>query len=428
MSDTVISVKGLGKKYTISQRKSKDEKYLSLSESIATGFSSVGQRLLGAKSKNGRCQKEDFWALKDVSFDVKQGNRVGIIGPNGAGKSTLLKLLSRITEPTTGEINMYGRVASLLEVGTGFHPELTGKENIYLNGSILGMGRAEINKKIDKIVDFAEVEDFLHVPVKRYSSGMHVRLAFSVAAHLEPDILIIDEVLAVGDSRFQKKCLGKIENIGDEGRTVIYVSHQLSTVSSLCDYAILLCSGEVVSAGTPSQVIFDYLSNENKKLHSYVNYEASRERVGNEKVELLEAFVANTEGKVISEVGIDQPIEVHMKYQVLADNLKSVPNFHFYRGDGTCAFVTSEKRRINHSKGEYVAICKLPKDFLNDGIYFVGLALTSFEKGVEIHFFQKDALLFNVRDSMEGTVGRTGWAGVIPGTVRPQLIWEIQRK
>jgi lipopolysaccharide transport system ATP-binding protein len=424
MSDTAISVKSLGKKYYIHQQQGQKEKYLSLRESIEADIAKACKRIFSKEQEFTVHNIRDFWALKDVSLEIKQGSRVGVIGSNGAGKSTFLKLLSRITEPTTGEINIKGRVSSLLEVGTGFHPELTGKENIYLNGSILGMRRAEINKKFDQIVAFAEVENFLDVPVKRYSSGMYVRLAFSVAAHLEPEILIIDEVLSVGDERFQKKCLGKIEKIGNEGRTIVYVSHQLSTVSSLCNHAILLNHGEVASEGAPSKVIFNYLSDKHRKLHSHINYKAASNYIGDNQVRLTEAFITNTEGKMISEAEISQQVKVHMRYEIIIGHLKSVPNFHFYRSDGTCAFVTSEAACHEYIKGEYLSTCLIPKNFLNDGVYFVGLALTSFEKGVVIHFFQKDALVLNMRDSMEGTVGRIGWSGVIPGAVRPQLEWE----
>ncbi|MEQ8384401.1 MAG: ABC transporter ATP-binding protein [Coleofasciculus sp. A1-SPW-01] len=248
MSDTVIQVENLGKKYIIGHQQ--QERYTALRDVMANGAKSLGQRLLkplGKQSANPAY--EEFWALKDVSFEVKQGDRIGIIGRNGAGKSTLLKILSRITEPTTGKIRIKGRVASLLEVGTGFHPELTGRENIFLNGAILGMSKAEIKRKFDEIVDFAGIEKFLDTPVKRYSSGMYVRLAFAVAAHLEPEILIVDEVLAVGDTAFQKKCLGKMEEVGKEGRTVLFVSHQMSAIEKLCFRVIVLKSGKVKCDG-----------------------------------------------------------------------------------------------------------------------------------------------------------------------------------
>jgi lipopolysaccharide transport system ATP-binding protein len=258
MSDTVVRVESLSKKYTIGHQKQKG--YTTLRESMTSGVKGLLQPFRRGKPQVGDPDSEEFWALKDVSFEIKQGDRVGIIGRNGAGKSTLLKILSRIIEPTSGRIGIKGRVASLLEVGTGFHPELTGRENISLNGAILGMSKAEITRKFDEIVAFAEVERFLDTPVKRYSSGMYVRLAFSVAAHLEPEILIVDEVLAVGDASFQEKCLGKMEDINkNDGRTIIFVSHNIAVVQKLCSVAILLKKGEVVESGGISDVIYGYL-------------------------------------------------------------------------------------------------------------------------------------------------------------------------
>jgi lipopolysaccharide transport system ATP-binding protein len=258
MSDSVIRVENLGKKYIIGHQK--QERYTTLRDSIASGAKGLLKPFQRGKSKEVDGSSEEFWALKDVSFEIKQGDRVGIIGRNGAGKSTLLKILSRITEPTEGRISINGRVASLLEVGTGFHPELTGRENIFLNGAILGMGREEIKRKFDEIVAFAEVERFLDTPVKRYSSGMYVRLAFAVAAHLEPEILIVDEVLAVGDAQFQKKCLGKMQEVGKEGRTVIFVSHNMAAISQLCDTAVLLKQGHVLVQGSTESVVRQYLA------------------------------------------------------------------------------------------------------------------------------------------------------------------------
>jgi ABC-type polysaccharide/polyol phosphate transport system ATPase subunit len=256
MSDTVIRVENLGKKYIIGHQK--QERYTALRDVITNKVKSLGS-LINPKANNENPAFEEFWALKDVSFDIKQGDRVGIIGRNGAGKSTLLKILSRITEPTQGSIKIKGRVASLLEVGTGFHPELTGRENIFLNGAILGMGKEEIKRKFDEIVAFAEVEKFLDTPVKRYSSGMYVRLAFAVAAHLEPEILIVDEVLAVGDAQFQKKCLGKMEDVGKDGRTILFVSHNMEVIRQLCNYCILLNSGEIQKQDDVNSCITSYL-------------------------------------------------------------------------------------------------------------------------------------------------------------------------
>lgn len=258
MTETVIQAEGLGKRYRL--RHEAAPRYRSLREDLAAGL----RRLAGlgqsgpAMPETGR--DEEFWALRDVSFEVKQGEVVGIIGRNGAGKSTLLKILSRITESTEGRVHISGRVASLLEVGTGFHPELTGRENIYLNGVILGMSRAEVRRRFDEIAAFAEVERFLDTPVKHYSSGMYVRLAFSVAAHLDPEILIVDEVLAVGDAEFQKKCLGKMRSVSAGGRTVIFVSHQMVTVQNLCQRGLLLSQGRVIRAGPIAEVVRHYLT------------------------------------------------------------------------------------------------------------------------------------------------------------------------
>jgi lipopolysaccharide transport system ATP-binding protein len=265
MSRPIITVEGLGKCYRVGHQSARRERYTALRDVVARNTVELLRKTRDLFSGRQIIQGdvvEDFWALKDVSFDVEPGEVVGIIGRNGAGKSTLLKVLSRITEPTTGRVTLRGRVASLLEVGTGFHPELTGRENIFLNGAILGMTRNEIRRKFDEIVDFAEVETFLDTPVKRYSSGMYVRLAFAVAAHLEPEILIVDEVLAVGDAEFQKKCLGKMGDVAKGGRTVLFVSHNLSAISSLCGTAILLQNGGISFKGTVSEAIQNY-SNRN---------------------------------------------------------------------------------------------------------------------------------------------------------------------
>ncbi|WP_448571717.1 ABC transporter ATP-binding protein [Trichothermofontia sp.] len=261
MSDAVIKVENLGKKYLLQHQQLAGQ--ITLKDYLVDAAKAVGQQIrrFGQRGYELKNSREEFWALKDISFEVKQGDRLGIIGRNGAGKSTLLKILSQITEPTTGEIQLQGRVASLLEVGTGFHPDLTGRENIFLNGSILGMTNAEIKKKFDEIVAFAEIDKFLDTPVKRYSSGMYVRLAFAVAAHLEPEILIIDEVLAVGDMQFQKKCLGKMQSVSqDEGRTVLFVSHSMDTIQRLCPQCLFLEKGQIANYGKTSDIIPYYLS------------------------------------------------------------------------------------------------------------------------------------------------------------------------
>lgn len=257
MSDPIIRVENLGKKYLIQHQEGRPH-YRALRDVLADGLKSAAGMLRG-RWPRGHTSREEFWALKDVDFEVQEGEVVGIIGRNGAGKSTLLKILSRITEPTTGRVTLNGRVASLLEVGTGFHPELTGRENVYLNGSILGMKRKEIDRRFDEIVAFAEVEKFLDTPVKRYSSGMYVRLAFAVAAHLEPEILVVDEVLAVGDAEFQKKCLGKMGEVSKGGRTVLFVSHNIASIQSLCKRIALLHQGQVQNIGAAEEVIPHYL-------------------------------------------------------------------------------------------------------------------------------------------------------------------------
>ena len=306
MSDIVVRAEGLGKQYFLG--KGQPSSQMTLRDRLTHRFrgvkssaKTIQQTLFNRDrptSQNAPASAEDFWALKDVSFEVARGEIVGIIGRNGAGKSTLLKILSRITEPTTGEVTIEGRVASLLEVGTGFHPELTGRENIFLNGSILGMSRAEIKQKFDEIVAFAEIEQFLETPVKRYSSGMYVRLAFAVAAHLEPDILIVDEVLAVGDTAFQKKCLGKMGDVAaKEGRTVLFVSHNMTTMSALCDRAYLLEKGQVVGQGTTSQVVSQYMrSVETLMGQSSATLEHRQDRTGDGSARLIAVTVEDADG------------------------------------------------------------------------------------------------------------------------------------
>lgn len=370
----------------------------------------------------------EFWALENIGFEVQQGDKLGIIGKNGAGKSTLLKVLSRVTEPTAGSIRLRGRVSSLLEVGTGFHPELSGRENIFLNGVILGMTREEIRRKFDEIVEFAGIADFLDTQVKHYSSGMYMRLAFSVAAHLDPEILIIDEVLAVGDAEFQKKCLGKMQDISKGGRTVIFVSHSMQTVTSLCNRCILLEKGHIKRQGSPSEVIVDYLGGDQGGT-GRVEFGGLGKRIGDEYVELLYGEVADRDGRASIEVDIRNPATIRMGFRVLKrSSIRYIPNFHFVVPGGIYAFVSSPDKYQELPPGDYEATCELPGDFLNEGTYFVGLAITSYELGQTIHYFEPSALTFNVRDSMEGSVGRQGggYANVMPGIVRPRLPWSVE--
>lgn len=300
MANTIIKVENLGKKYVIGEKQA----YYSLRDSISNIFS-------GKKKKN-----EEFWALKDINFEIKQGESVGIIGRNGAGKSTLLKILSRITPPTTGKITLHGRVASLLEVGTGFNQELTGRENIYLNGAILGMSRAEIKRKFDEIVAFSEVEKFLDMPVKHYSSGMYMRLAFAVAAHLESEILIVDEVLAVGDAQFQKKCLGKMNEVArKEGRTVLFVSHNMGAVKQLCSKSIFLKSGQVKMIGETSKVISKYLStNDQKVINIFLSKQIARE--GDGRIRITRIYFKNSDNEIVGSFSCGAEVNICFEFEV----------------------------------------------------------------------------------------------------------------
>lgn len=425
MSDTVIKVENLGKKYIINHETGTGG-YKRFSEEIVNFFKKTGKAAIGRNTKLSA--KEEFWALKGVSFDVKQGDRIGIIGRNGAGKSTLLKLLSRITEPSSGRISLNGRVASLLEVGTGFHPELTGRENIYLNGAILGMGKSEIKRKFDEIVDFSGVEKFLDTPVKRYSSGMYVRLAFSVAAHLEPEILVVDEVLAVGDADFQKKCLGKMEDVSkSEGRTLLFVSHSMASITSLCNRCIYLSEGKVCADSTPSDAILKYYSSNLLNTPYHMNYKDFPKKIGDDVVILLEGSIEKLNGEKTSEIEIHDAFCIKMKYQILLEaNQLIVPNFHFYNEGGICVFVSGARDVKQMTTGIYEAICHIPDNLMNEGTYFVGLAMTSYmPTGCKVNFFELNALSFNVKDPMDFRSARYGYTGPIPGVVRPILDWEI---
>jgi lipopolysaccharide transport system ATP-binding protein len=373
----------------------------------------------------------EFWALNDVSFDVRRGEVLGIIGRNGAGKSTLLKILSRVTKPTTGRAEIFGRVGSLLEVGTGFHAELTGRENVYLNGSILGMTKREIDLKFDEIVDFAGVGQFIDTPVKRYSSGMHVRLGFAVAAHLEPEILVIDEVLAVGDADFQKKCLNKMEDVSTHGRTVLIVSHNMGSITALCARAILLERGRIAAMGGASQVVMQYLGR-GEESPTVVDFTRDGRRVGDEFATLRRAWVEDVAGRPIHEVDIREPFRVRMEYNLHTQTPSSpYANIHVFDQRGEYVFVTASRDYAvgGDRPGTYQAECCIPGNLLNDGCYFLGLALTFTHKGLHVSFWERDALSISVRDPVLDTVDslRLGYVGPMPGPVRPQLQWKIDK-
>jgi lipopolysaccharide transport system ATP-binding protein len=364
-----------------------------------------------------------LWALKDVSFEVKRGEVVGIIGRNGAGKSTLLKILSRITEPTEGYADIIGRVGSLLEVGTGFHPELTGRENIYLNGSILGMKRAEIERRFDEIVAFAEIERFIDTPVKYYSSGMYVRLAFAVAAHLEPEILLVDEVLAVGDAAFQKKCLGKMQEVGREGRTILFVSHNMTAVQNLCQRCVWLDSGRTSEDGPSGQVISSYLKTSFSPLTEQV-WDEAESAPGCETVKLHRMCVHPEDGSSQDPITVRTPFVMEFEYWNLEPGAYLNLSVHILNELGMTVFNTGPVNEpVWHKKafpaGLFRSMCRVPGDLLNNGIHRA-LLLVVKNQGVIIYRLD-EALIFNVRDG-----DREGYLGEWPGAVRPNLEWRTE--
>ncbi|MBE7444983.1 MAG: ABC transporter ATP-binding protein [Planctomycetia bacterium] len=368
-----------------------------------------------------------IWAVKNVSFEVRQGEIVGIIGLNGAGKSTLLKILSKITEPTSGRVEIRGRISSLLEVGTGFHPELTGRENVYLNGTILGMRKKELDLKFDEIVDFAGVEKLIDTPIKRYSSGMKVRLAFAVAAHIEPEVLLIDEVLAVGDIQFQKKCLNKMEDIGKHGRTILFVSHNMAAVARICPRSILISNGGVVCDGSSHQVISHYMGNE-KGTRAERTWQ-SKEAPGNELVRLCSVRVTSESGSVSDAIDIRQSVTIEMEYEVLQHGFAMFSYFHLINEEGIELFESFENdlewRNRPRLSGRYVTHAQIPGNFLTEGIFYITPCLRTLKP--EIRCFKvPDAVAFQVVDSIEGNSARGDCTGEIAGVVRPLLKWKTQ--
>jgi len=369
-----------------------------------------------------------IWALRNISFEVKQGEVLGIIGRNGAGKSTLLKILSRITDPTRGQCEIRGRVSSLLEVGTGFHPELTGRENVYLNGTILGMKKKEIDYKFDEIVNFSGIERFVDTPVKRYSSGMKVRLAFSVAAHLEPEILIIDEVLSVGDASFQKKCLNKMENIGQEGRTVLFVSHNMSAVTRLCSRAILIENGKIVQDGLSNEVVGSYLNSNagTRAAHEWKNIEKAP---GGSIVRLRAVRAKREDGQVSDYFDIRYPIGLEMEYDVLEEGHELLPHFVVLNSRGECAFITVSQdkdwRRRPRLKGRYISTAWIYGNLLSEGVTYVSCYCMTLDPD-EVLFAERSILAFNVIDTLEGDSARGDYAKDMGGVVRPRLEWKTE--
>jgi lipopolysaccharide transport system ATP-binding protein len=416
----VISVDNVSKRYRMGQFG-----YRTLREDIYD----LSSRLVRFGKRSRRDNGKDFiWALKAVSFEVDQGEKLGIIGPNGSGKTTLLRLLAGITKPTEGKISIKGRLGVLIELMAGFHPELTGRENIYLNGAIMGMSQREVRRKFDEIVSFAELEDFIDTPIKRYSSGMQVRLGFAVAAHLDPEILLVDEVLAVGDASFQKKCLGKMDDVAREGRTVLFVSHSMPSITRLCDRACLLDQGKLVAEGNPHQVIQIYL-------HS--GHGSSAARVWDETrvpsgtgIARLRAVRVHTESSEVAEVvDIRRPVGIDVEYWNLKEGARLVPNLHFYNGEGVCIFIstnnTSEWYNRPHPLGLFRSTCWIPGNFLSEGIIIVTAAVSTINP-TEACDVERDAVSFQVEDRSHGDGARGLIATDFPGIVRPLLKWTME--
>ncbi|NLF49570.1 MAG: ABC transporter ATP-binding protein [Leptolinea sp.] len=419
MSDIAIHAENLGKQYTIGQRPAA---YTTLRESISTAFSSPAKRL-GAG--NGTDNK--FWALRDVSFDVMKGQVLGVIGRNGAGKSTLLKLLSRVTEPTEGNAVINGRVGSLLEVGTGFHPELTGRENISLNGAILGMKHTEVERKFDEIVSFAEVEQFIDTPVKRYSSGMYLRLAFAVAAHLEPEILVVDEVLAVGDAEFQRKCLGKMSDVAHQGRTVLFVSHNMSAILRLTGETIVIEKGHLaMRAPTPQAV--DYYLSAGFSQEGQRTWQPDEIPADAAPFKPIAIRVRNPRGDIVDTLRSTEPVEVEVEYHLDAPitGLRVGIYLLSMRGEYIMtSFDTDCPEQYDEfsvrKAGHYISRCTIPAELLNEGRFMLAINASTFR--VRRYFQDEQALTFNI--DAAGAPGMH-WPEPRLGPIRPRLTWNIE--
>ena len=415
----VVRIENVGKRYRLGAL---HPGYMTFRELVGGVVTAPLRRLRRAAAGDGR---QTFWALRGVSLQVRQGELVGLIGHNGAGKSTLLKILSRITRPTTGEVEIYGRVGSLLEVGTGFHPDLTGRENVYLSGAILGMRRAEIERKFDEIVAFSELEKFIDTSVKFYSSGMYVRLAFSVAAHLEPEILIMDEVLAVGDAAFQQKCLDKMREVRRQGRTVFFVSHNMPAVTRLCRRVVLLEGGRVAADGEPHEVVNRYL-NSGWRAGALREWADDAEAPGGAVARLRRVRVRDEAGETATALDIRRPVYIEITYDVLEAGHVLAPVVELANEEGTLVFSThdtgEEWRRRERPRGRYTSAVTIPGNLLAEGSLVAHVSLMSHFPATVLHAHATNAVAFQVVDRAGGD-----YAGPLPGVVRPLLEWATRR-
>ena len=427
MTDIAIRVENLSKQFHIGAMK----KNRNFREAIIDGFAAPIRRatnLLRGKTRGAAELDETIWALKNVSFEIRSGETIGIIGGNGAGKSTLLKIISRITEPTEGFADIHGRMGSLLEVGTGFHPELTGRENIYLNGAILGMKKTDIKRKFDEIVAFSGVEKFIDTPVKHYSSGMYLRLAFAVAAHLEPEILIVDEVLAVGDAQFQKKCLNKMQDVGKEGRTVLFVSHNMQAITRLCNRAILLKEGAVLMDGPSHQVVGSYVSG-GRHASALREWPDAVKAPGGDVARLRAVRVRTKDGMITETVDIRQPVFIEMEYDVLKAGYVLMPHFEVRNEDDLFLFTTldldPEWRGKPRPIGRYKGIVTIPGNFFSEGRVIFDAWIITTDPNI-FQFAVKDVVDFHVKDSLDGDSARGDYVENLQGVVRPLFSWTNQ--
>jgi lipopolysaccharide transport system ATP-binding protein len=419
-SQLAIHAEGLSKEYRLGQYR---QAYRTLREELSRAARTVTRRA-SRKGQNGT-----IWALDGVTFDVRQGEVVGVIGRNGAGKTTLLKILSRITDPTRGYAELRGRLGSLLEVGTGFHPELTGRENIFLNGAVLGMRRSEVASKFDEIVEFAGVQKFIDTPVKRYSSGMYVRLAFSVAAHLEPDILVVDEVLAVGDAEFQRRCLGRMDEIGKSGRTVLFVSHNMATVTRLCQRVILLESGRIVMDGQSDEVTARYLHSDTGT-SSHRTWRDPALAPGDDLVRLRTVRVLDEHGRTGHTVDIRRPTGIEIVFDVLAEGPPIRPQIMLTDESGIQSFNALDTDPRWHGPadpGAYTSTAWIPGNLLNEGVVFVSVFVSTLASQRTLqHVKERDVVSFQVTDPLEGDSAKGEYSGRWAGVLSPLLEWTTQ--